>query len=192
MPVEIREEGPGALAELARIPIAFELEHILDVILQDQGLGGIRLVERPAARPFVKDYDAIPGNSPADWPNQFDLSHWGFFIAKRDGQLVGGSAVAVNSTGLLPMLENRQDLALFWDLRVSPESRRQGIATALFAASEQWAKSRGCTELRLETQTFNVAACKFYASRGCTLYAIHSFAYPDCPEEVQLRWRKCL
>jgi hypothetical protein len=41
-----------------------------------------------------------------------------------------------------------------------------------------------------ETQNINVAACRFYAKQGCTLSAINRFAYRDCPEEVQLIWRK--
>jgi hypothetical protein len=37
-----------------------------------------------------------------------------------------------------------------------------------------------------------VPACRFYASRGCTFAAVHRFAYPEFPEEVQFLWYKDL
>jgi hypothetical protein len=37
-----------------------------------------------------------------------------------------------------------------------------------------------------------LAACQFYARQGCTLGAIHRFAYPELPEETQLLWYKQL
>ena len=35
-------------------------------------------------------------------------------------------------------------------------------------------------------------ACRFYAKQGCELAAIHRFAYPELPNEVQLLWYKDL
>jgi hypothetical protein len=49
---------------------------------------------------------------------------------------------------------------------------------------------RGCRRLKVETQNTNVPACRLYASQGCTLGAIHRFAYPELPEEIQLLWYK--
>ena len=34
--------------------------------------------------------------------------------------------------------------------------------------------------------------CRFHASRGCVLGAIHPFAYPARPEEAMLLWYKHL
>ena len=101
----------------------------------------------------------------------------GLAVGPVRGTLVGGAFVAFNTIGV-QMLEDRSDLAVLWDLRVSPEMRRRGVGSALFAAAEQWARDRGCRQLKVETQNINVAACKFYASRGCELGAIHRFAYP--------------
>ena len=82
---------------------------------------------------------------------------------------------------------------VLWDLRGrSPEARRLGIGSDLFAATERWAIARGCRQLKVETQNVNVAACEFYSSRGCQLGAIHRFAYPDLPHEVQFLWYKNL
>jgi len=90
------------------------------------------------------------------------------------------------------MLENRRDLAVLWDLRVAPARRGAGVGTALFRAAAAHASAHGCRQLKIETQNINVAACRFYARRGCTLGAIHRFAYPGLPDEVQLLWYRTL
>ena len=75
---------------------------------------------------------------------------------------------------------------------MATEVRRRGVGAALFAATENWARARGCRQLKIETQSINVAACRFYASRGCELGAVRRFAYPELPEETQLLWYKGL
>jgi GNAT superfamily N-acetyltransferase len=139
----------------------------------------------------VKDYDMVVGNRPEDWRRQFDLSSWGLISARIAGQRVGGVVIAAKSREL-HLLEGRDDLALLWDIRVAPSVRRRGIGATLFAAAERWAGGRGCLQLKVETQNTNVAACKFYASRGCELGAVQRFAYPDFPAEIQLLWYKVL
>ena len=86
MHVEIREEPLSHLAEHARISIAFEVDRVFDVTVQDHGPGRFRLVERRLYAPYVKDYDAIAGNYPADWARQFDLSNWGLLSARIEGR----------------------------------------------------------------------------------------------------------
>ncbi|HEX8693719.1 MAG TPA: GNAT family N-acetyltransferase [Longimicrobium sp.] len=191
MRIEITEEPVSALAEYARIPIAFEVGEVLDVSAPDDGLGGIVLARRGLGVPYVKDYDAIEGSHPADWARSFDLSRWGLFGARIAGRLAGGAAVAFD-TADVQMLEGRLDLAVLWDIRVAPDARGRGVGTALFRAAEAWAAARGCRWLKVETQNVNVPACRFYARRGCVLGAIHRFAYPGLPDEVQLLWYRDL
>jgi ribosomal protein S18 acetylase RimI-like enzyme len=90
------------------------------------------------------------------------------------------------------MLGGRDDIAVLWDIRVSPEARGAGLGSALFQATAGWAVARGCEWLKVEPQNVNVAACRFYQKMGCTLGAIDRFAYPDLPGEVQLLWWKAL
>jgi GNAT superfamily N-acetyltransferase len=176
-----------ALREYARIPIAFEVEAILDVAADHNGF---TLSERPVERAYVKDYDAI-ADRPAQWPGRFDVSRWGLMIARIEGRCIGGAAVAYDTPGL-DMLEGRSDLAVLWDIRVLPGNRRRGVGAALFGAAEAWASARNCRQLKVETQNVNVAACSFYARRGCVLRAAHHGVYPECPDEVQLLWYKDL
>jgi len=193
MSVDIREEAltPAALSEHAAIPMAFVVDRVLEVRLVDDGLGGMSLTQTAVADPYVKDYDAIEGVEPARWPGRFDVSNWGLIGARRDGARVGG-AVIVSKTPGLHMLGGRDDVAVLWDIRVSPRERGGGIGSALFRAAGDWARARGSRWLKIETQNVNVPACRFYHKMGCTLGAIDRYAYPGQPAEVQLLWWKAL
>lgn len=189
--MEIREGPLACLEGYARIPVAFEVRTVLELSVRDGGLGGFAFCETPVSPHFVKDYDAIPGNHPADWEKRFDLSNWGLLVAQEDDRFVGGAVIADYARDARTF-EGRRDLAVLWDLRVHPRHRRRGLGSTLFAAVERWAIARGCPRLRIETQNVNVPACRFYAKQGCTLGAVHRFAYPEFPEEVQLLWYKDL
>ena len=193
MSLDIREEAltPAALSEHAAIPIAFVVDRILEVRLLDGGLGGMSLAEAAVTDPYVKDYDAIEGAGPQCWPGRFDVSHWVLIAARRDGASAGGVVIAGQTPGL-HMLGGRDDVAVLWDIRVSPRERGAGIGSALFRAAGDWARARGCRWLKIETQNVNVSACRFYQKMGCTLGAIDRFAYPGQPAEVQLLWWRAL
>jgi len=178
-----------ALHEYARVPIAFTVDRVLDVTGRGTEADGFVLSERRLDVPYEKDYDAIAGEGPPHWARRFDLSNWAFFTARVAPQMIGGAAVAFDTPGLT-LLEGRRDLAVLWDIRVSPDARRQGVGSALFAGVETWARRHGCTELKIETQNVNVAACRFYERQGCRLQAIDREAYPQFPEEIQLLWYK--
>lgn len=191
MRVEISEQPLAALREYASVPIAFEVRIVLDVAEQGKSLGEFVLTERSLDVPYVKDYDVIVGEQPHLWASRFDVSNWGVLMAQVEGQRVGGAVVAFNTPDLF-MLEGRDDLAVLWDIRVSPEARGQGVGSALFRAAEAWAEARGCRHLKVETQNINVPACRFYTRQGCVLTAVESSAYPELPEEIQLLWYKAL
>jgi ribosomal protein S18 acetylase RimI-like enzyme len=95
-------------------------------------------------------------------------------------------------TPRLDMLEGRKDVAALWDIRVAPAHRGRHVGTALFEAAEETAIQRGCRVLKVETQNNNVAACRLYAARGCTLSSVEPGAYPDYPDEIRLTWSKTL
>ena len=183
------EEPIARVSELVNISIAFTVESVFDVAagLADEGV----LCERKLERPYVKDYDAIIGEGPSYWSRRFDLTNWGLLSAYAAGERVGAAVVACNTPGV-DMLEDRVDLAALWDVRVATHVRRRGIGAQLFCAVETWARSRGCRQLKIETQNTNVAACRFYERMGCTLRGIHRFAYPGLPNETQLLWYKDL
>ena len=183
--MEIREESMFSLAEHAAIPIAFRVDRVLDVARAGERL---ILMEREVAPGYVKDYDAV--ENPLGWV-RFDMSKWGLIAAYVGRQRVGGAIVAFDTPGIA-MLEDRHDLAVLWDLRVSPDYRRSGIGTRLFDAVVAWARARECAELKVETQNINVPACRFYERQGCVLRAANRLVYPARPDEVQLLYFKSL
>ena len=191
MLVEISGQPASTLVDYASVPIAFEVRERLAVRARNNGIGGLELVPELVDPPYVKDYDAGSTNRPAAWAQRFDISRWGIFAAHAGAERVGGAVVVWNTPGV-DMLEGRADLAVLWDLRVAPSHRGRGIGTELFRAAETWATARGAQWIKVETQNVNVPACRFYLGQGCVLGAIHRFAYPALPDEVQLLWYKRL
>ena len=183
---EVREEPISDLTEHATIPAVFEARSRVDVEFRN-GEYSFRVREIDA--PFTKDYDEV--ENPMGWPWRFDLSRWGLFAAFAGARRIGG-AIAAYATDGVEMLEDRKNLVVVWDLRVWPDVRRWGVGSALFRTVEDWARARGCRELKVETQDVNVVACRFYAKQGCTLAEINPLAYPELPDEAQLIWRKRL
>ncbi|MFN0179596.1 MAG: GNAT family N-acetyltransferase [Gemmatimonadales bacterium] len=186
--MHIAEASPSHLARYAQVPIGFEVRERLTVVSADSRF---LLAAEAVPTPYLKNYDAIPGNHPTDWPSRFDVSRWGILVAESNDAWVGGAVIAHGGLGL-EMLEGRTDLAALWDIRVAPALRGQDIGGQLFRAAETWAVARGTLWLNIETQDINVPACRFYQRHGCTLETANRNAYPDLPDEVQLIWRKSL
>lgn len=189
MNVQIREEDSASLGRYAETPMAFTVDRML--VVEETGFGGILLKEHQVTPPYTKDYDADPGEGPLSWVKRWDLSNWVFLAAFSGDKRLGGAAVAWNTPGLF-MLEERQDLAVLWDIRVQPEHQGKGVGSQMFAAAEAWAISKRCQYLKIETQNINVPACRFYQKQGCVLGGINKFAYPDLPDEICLMWYKDL
>ena len=189
MNIAVAEESPANLEDYAQIPISFVVREIFLVSVIENAPGGFSLLKQTVQTPYVKDYDAV--ENPQQWSSSFDLSNWGFLVARSDGLRIGGAAVAFDTPGM-EMLENRRDIAVLWDIRVSQHMRNSGVGTALFKAAEVWSIEKGCRQLKVETQNINVPACRFYAEQGCVLRAIYPRAYLRFPDEVQLLWYKDL
>jgi GNAT superfamily N-acetyltransferase len=186
--MEIRSIPPEQLATYATIPISFWVNAIYRIELVETGLGGLRLREERVEKPWFKDYDTE--ESPLEWSKLFDLGQWGFFVAIERELPVAGVAVALN-TPEVNLLENRKDLAVLWDLRVIPNLRGSGIGRLMFLHAADWARKRGCRQMKIETQNINVPACKFYSRMGCELGMIHRFGYaanPKVADEAMLFW----
>jgi len=184
--VRALEPTEEQLRGYGEIPIAFTVHSRFRVEEIAGGSGGWRLKEEAVRPPFIKDYDE-GGDRPLRWAQKRDLSSWVILAALQDSARLGGGVVAWNTPGV-DMLEERDDLAVLWDLRIHPDHRRTGIGTRLFDHAAAWARSKGCRQLKVETQNINVRACKFYAKQGCYLGAVHPGAYPEYPDEVQLLW----
>ncbi len=185
--IDIIQETVEVLPQYAMIPISFQAETIFRVETAKKGLGGISLREEKLEKPYFKDYDAHPGEGPASWAKQWDISNWEVLSAYADGKRVGGALVAYDTEGL-NFLDGRKDMAALWDIRIDPEFRGRGIGPELFRRAVECAKKRGCVLLKIETQSNNPSACRFYAKQGCELGAVNMHAYREFPDETQLIW----
>lgn len=187
--IHIIQEPVEVLPQYALIPISFLVETVFRVEPVKNGLGGILLREEKVEKPYLKDYDAHPGEGPAAWAKQWDISNWEVISAYADGKRAGGALVAYDTEGL-NFLDGRKDMAALWDIRIHPEFRGRGVGSELFRRATGCAKKRGCLFLKIETQNTNASACKFYAKQGCELGAVNIHAYRELPDETQLIWYK--
>jgi len=186
--MEIRQAAISSLAVYGEISIAFTVYSVFDVVPVRNGLEGLGLAERKLDAPYDKDYDLERNNKPNHWLKRFDTRYWVVFFAYDKNDRVGGVTIAWK-TPELTLIPYRKETALIWDLRVKPEMRFLGLGRKLVAAAKEWAMSKGCDEIIVETQNINVPACRFYASQGFELFSINPLAYPELPSETQLLWR---
>jgi GNAT superfamily N-acetyltransferase len=184
--INVRENPTLALGDYEAIPISFRVERVLRLEPAPENFVGLIFSEQPLDAPYVKDYDR-PDNRPSTWAKSWDISKWGILTADAGGTLVGGAAIAWDTPEVL-QLQGRRDVCALWDIRVLPSHRGRGVGTALFKAAADWGRARGAAGMRIETQSINVAACRFYAAQGCTLAAVDAHAYPELPDEIQLIW----
>jgi ribosomal protein S18 acetylase RimI-like enzyme len=190
--VRLVEEPAARLAEYAAVPVAFEVNGRVDTTTLALAW------RREPQTAHVKDYDAIPGNRPTDWPSRWDLDRWRFIAAYVDdargaSRRVGGAAVVVDPSQVEPSAaEAGDDIAVLWDIRVHPDVRRSGVGERLLAFAEHLARAARRRRMMAETQDINVAACRFYQHAGYKLVGVDRFAYPDLPDEARLTWAKRL
>ena len=191
MRVGIVREDSRNLAEYATISAAFEVREVLDRASLEALRNKGRLSARTIAVPYLKDYDGYPRNSPTDWTTQWLVEDWGIFAAYAGQRRIGGAIGVVRACDV-GMFGGRADIAVLWDLRVAPDMRGRGVASALLGAVEEWAVTGGARALGVETQNVNVPACRFYSARGFALERIDDGVYVDLPNEVRLLWTKSL
>ena len=129
-------ETTAALEDYGKVSIAFTVASKF-VAEPDNSLeGGWELNEVPVNPPYVKDYDdGEPPTLRANW----DTSNWRLVSAFVGEERVGGAMVACRTPGS-DFLEERNDLAALWDIRVAPEWRGKGIGTGLFTRAVDNAK----------------------------------------------------
>jgi ribosomal protein S18 acetylase RimI-like enzyme len=84
-----------------------------------------------------------------------------FLVAVIDGAVVG----YIRLGSPMPLPENAHVMAVL-GLAVAPDARRRGVATALLAAAEERARSRGARKLSLRTFSTNPDAIRLYTRFG--------------------------
>lgn len=136
------------------------------------GLGAVAPVE-----PYTKAYES----DPEELTDAASAPDAALFVARIDGRLAGYIALSKAWNGF----------AEVDDIAVDREARRAGVAKALVDRAVSWAKVRGLPGIRLETQSNNVAACRFYERYGFELcgYDRHLYsALTPGTREIALYW----
>ena len=170
------------------LPMLVHVDRVLVARRMYNGLGGV-LFDEMRVEPYVKDLGAY--GQPSRYSKQHDISNWGFYMAFDGSRPVGAVTIAAK-TKTIHLLDNREDISILWDLRVVDGYKNRRIGTKLFALAVAWSKANGLGQMKIECQTNNVPACKFYAKQGAVLRAINEYAYIhdlDLREhEMQLIW----
>lgn len=120
---------------------------------------------RPATVADLPALQALEALFPVDRMSRRSLRH--ALAAPSACCLVSTDVAGVNGYGLNFYRRGSRQGRLY-SIIVHPAARRRGIAEALLAALEANARARGCSRLRLEVQTGNAAAIRFYEKHGYT------------------------
>jgi GNAT superfamily N-acetyltransferase len=85
-------------------------------------------------------------------------SEWNYYLAERDGQVVGMASGGFN--------DDRPDTKWLYGMYVSPEARGSAAAVRLVEAVSQWALDQHSTQLFLHVTTSVERARAFYVKMG--------------------------
>jgi streptothricin acetyltransferase len=160
------------IARLAEIRPGFISPTVLAVERTGSGIEvGWRLVERPLPKPFDKgskyNFDQTEQNNIRRRFHRGDGLH---LVVEWNGRIAG-------ILDVVPQEWN--DTAWVWNIMLDTAIRRRGVGRALFERAVAWAHRQGYRALGLETQTNNIAACKFYAAVGCRIDGIRETLYTN-------------
>ena len=109
-----------------------------------------------------------PGTRQLADPSSLGADHVRFFVARRDGRVLGCMALA----------RTAPDKGELQRCFVTEAARGQGVGFALLQASEAAAREQKLRVIQLETGNRNVAALRLY--HGCGYHDRGPFgAYPD-------------
>jgi len=179
-----------------QIPMRVNVKSYYKIEKINRGLGGFTLIETPVESPYIKDFCLGDDETVARW-ERFDLSRWAFFMA-FDGERPVGAATIASRDKNVNMLSGRDDLAVLWDIRVGGEPyKHQGIGQALFDMAANWSREQGLVQMKIECQSNNVPAVKFYHKQGAELCAINEYCgygdyadynAPEFRHETQFIW----
>jgi ribosomal protein S18 acetylase RimI-like enzyme len=108
---------------------------------------------------------------------------------KRDGLLVATDEAL--PVGYLGMLEERTSaLVRVTDMVVSPERRRQGVASSLLTAAQSWVMDRGIQRMILEMQSKNYPYIRLAQKFGYEFCGYNDQYYPT--QDVALFFGRAL
>jgi aminoglycoside 6'-N-acetyltransferase I len=91
---------------------------------------------------------------------------------------VSGGAVVGQARGMLQFHPDKATELYIDNLGVTPERKREKIATRLLDELTAWGRENGCEGAWVATETENEAARALYAGRGAEADAVVAYFYP--------------
>ncbi|WP_395505598.1 GNAT family N-acetyltransferase [Ectopseudomonas hydrolytica] len=168
--MNIRQATDSCIALLARCDFSFMVD-----AEYAEPFDGTRTV--PVEPPYQKAY----GFDPDELAEYLDGPDSELFVAELSGRLVGYLAVS----------RGWNHFAVIEDIAVDAQHRGSGIARHLMDAAVGWARQENLAGVRLETQSNNVTACRFYNRYGFKLGGYDRYLYSGIHpnrQEVAMFW----
>jgi streptothricin acetyltransferase len=168
--VIIRRGDPACLDRLAQCDFSFEIT--ADIPEPFNGEGTV-----PVEPPYRKSYNY----NVDELAKYLESSEGAFFVAEVDGSTIGYVAVS----------RGWNNYAVIEDIAVDSSQRRNGVARLLMDVAVGWAREAALAGVRLETQSNNVAACRFYERYGFVLGGYDRYLYRAMhpgTREIALFW----
>lgn len=150
---------------LATADFSFEIEH--EAVPPFDGPGMPRVV--PVNR-RTKAY-CVDGSL-----SEYDAASTRLLLAANDGGQLAGYLLATLGWNGCANIE---------DIAISRPYRRAGVGRQLMDQAVAWAAGMNFHAIRLETQSSNVSACRFYAKYGFVLGGGDRYLYSQLGEEVR-------
>ncbi|WP_338864443.1 GNAT family N-acetyltransferase [Myxococcus stipitatus] len=148
-------------------------------------------VDEEAAGPF--DGPALGGTVPVErYTKRYEMDEDGVVASNPEESMLAVVRGEGRVVGYIVVSRAWNHCAQIDDVAIDRSHRRTGMARALMDEAVRWAKARGLPMLRLETQSNNVAACRFYEKYGFRLGGFDRYLYAAIPArerpEVALFW----
>lgn len=174
---------PADVSRLGQIDANFASDRYLDVERSSDELNVTwKLTERPLDPPFTStDYGVHP--------------HEHAPMAERIRAADGLQLIVEDGAHPVALVDVERhtwrNAAFVWNILIDRAHRRQGLGTQLMQRIVDWARGAGLRGIVCETQTNNIAACRFYRKFGFQLCGIddHFYSNEDVAlKEVALFW----
>lgn len=150
---------------LATADFSFEIDHEAVPPFDGPGMPKVAPVDRR-----TKAYGADVSLAEAD------LASSRLLIAAKDGDKLAGYLLATLGWNGCANVD---------DIAISRPYRREGIGRRLMNEAVAWAAGLNLRAIRLETQSSNVPACRFYAKYGFVLGGSDRYLYSQLGEDVR-------
>lgn len=145
-------------------------------------LAGDLVQVRVTRKGFLPEYVPLPIAEWRQWPPPEGITqeaveanpHWAFYLALQQERCLGQLIAAPGAYGLCTLL----------DLRVDAAARRQGIATELLRACEDWARTKQLKGILAEASDQNPVACQFLESFGFVLGGVDKLRHHMDPAQA--------